>query len=165
MTDNQTIDELRERRRDFDRLCNQLWIANGKTYDAFNRWTCPVCGYPTLEERSRYDRCFLCKWEDDGQDDGSADEVWGGPNGNYSLTDARLNFSRFGSMYPREDICGSEFANKDVEKRIELRKLYDSLLLISDRKKLAEEILAVKRLEGSPTTLEEYLLLLRKPRR
>ena len=161
--DMHAIAEFQERRHAFDRLCNQLWNPNGEPYEVFNRCACPACGYPTIGERSRYDMCLLCKWEDDGQDDDSADEIWGGPNGDYSLTDARLNFSRFGSMYPPDDISGSEWANKDVEEKNRLRKLYDSLLIISDRKKLAEQILAVKRLEGSPTTLEEYLS--RKPLR
>lgn len=159
----QAIAEFQERRHAFDRLCNKLWNPNGEPYEVFNRCACPACGYPTIGERSRYDMCLLCKWEDDGQDDDSADEVWGGPNGDYSLTDARLNFSRFGSMYPPDDISGSEWANKDVEKKNRLRILYDSLLIISDSKKLAEQILAVKRFEGSPTTLEEYLS--RKPLR
>ncbi|WP_328930363.1 CPCC family cysteine-rich protein [Streptomyces sp. NBC_00190] len=33
--------------------------------------------------------CGECGWEDDGQDDAEADEVWGGPNGSQSLSDAR----------------------------------------------------------------------------
>jgi hypothetical protein len=38
-------------------------------------------------------------WEDDGQDDHDADEVRGGPNGDLSLTQARINFRRFGAMH------------------------------------------------------------------
>jgi hypothetical protein len=157
------IAEFQERRRAFDRLCNQLWNPNGKPYEVFIRCACPACGYPTIGERSRYDMCYLCMWEDDGQDDDSADEVWGGPNGDYSLTEARQNFSRFDSMYRPDDISGSEWANKDLAAKNKIRKMYDSLPTISDSKKLAEQILAVKRLEGSPTTLEEYLS--RKPLR
>ncbi|WP_052807111.1 CPCC family cysteine-rich protein [Mesobacillus subterraneus] len=56
------------------------------------REKCPCCGYPTLEERGNFEICKLCNWEDDGQDDPYADEVWGGPNGDYSLTEARKNF-------------------------------------------------------------------------
>lgn len=62
-------------------------------------YTCPCCGYPTLTERGGYDICCLCNWEDDGQDDPRADEVWGGPNGRYSLTEARVNFGRYLVMY------------------------------------------------------------------
>src|SRR5882672_6953716 len=63
------------------------------------RFPCPCCRYPTLSERGGYEVCSLCDWEDDGQDDPRADEVWGGPNGAYSLTEARENFKRFQSMY------------------------------------------------------------------
>ncbi|WP_276483359.1 CPCC family cysteine-rich protein [Paraflavitalea pollutisoli] len=52
--------------------------------------TCPGCGYPTLTQRKGYEICLVCNWEDDGQDEAQADEVWGGPNGNMSLTENRL---------------------------------------------------------------------------
>ena len=60
-------------------------------------YPCPCCGYLTLEERGIYDICPVCFWEDDGQDDPHADEVWGGPNGSLSLTQARANFAEFGA--------------------------------------------------------------------
>jgi len=63
------------------------------------RETCPCCGYPTLEERGNFEICILCNWEDDGQDDPYADEVWGGPNGDYSLTEARKNYMENHTMY------------------------------------------------------------------
>ena len=58
---------------------------------------CPCCFCKTLSERSRYDICEVCFWEDDGQDDGDADEYWGGPNGSLTLSEARANFLRFGA--------------------------------------------------------------------
>lgn len=42
------------------------------------RFTCPCCGYPTLDEKDSYDICLLCDWEDDGQDDLDADIIRGG---------------------------------------------------------------------------------------
>ncbi len=60
---------------------------------------CPCCRYPTLTERGGYDICCLCNWEDDGQDNADADDVRGGPNGSYSLTEARDNFRRYWVMY------------------------------------------------------------------
>lgn len=60
---------------------------------------CPCCGYLTLEERGGYEICELCNWEDDGQADPFADEVWGGPNHNYALSKARNNFQKFLIMY------------------------------------------------------------------
>ena len=70
--------------------------------DPAKRLRCPCCGYPTLGERAAYEVCELCYWEDDGQDDPHADEVWGGPNHGYSLTKARENFRRFLVMYEPE---------------------------------------------------------------
>ncbi len=63
------------------------------------RYVCPCCGYLMLSGRGGYEICCLCNWEDDGQDDPRADEVWGGPNGAYSLAQARRNFLRHLIMY------------------------------------------------------------------
>lgn len=69
-----------------------------------DRCICPCCGYPTLEELSAYEICELCNWEDDGQGDADADSVRGGPNSDYSLTEARENFTRYRIMYaPGQD--------------------------------------------------------------
>lgn len=64
-----------------------------------SRVMCPCCGYLTLDARAEYDICELCNWEDDGQDDESADEVRGGPNADYSLAEARRNFQMYRVMY------------------------------------------------------------------
>lgn len=58
---------------------------------------CPCCNCKTLGERSGYEICEVCGWEDDGQDDDIADEVLGGPNGALSLTQARANYRQFGA--------------------------------------------------------------------
>jgi hypothetical protein len=63
------------------------------------RFTCPCCGYPTLGRRGLDEICFLCWWEDDGQDDHDADVVGRGPNAGYSLTLARANFAEYSLMY------------------------------------------------------------------
>lgn len=64
-----------------------------------NRILCPCCHFPTLAERAAWNICRVCWWEDDGQDDATADAVWGGPNGHYSLTQARANFDAHRHMY------------------------------------------------------------------
>lgn len=56
--------------------------------------TCPACAYPTIFTRHSWDTCQVCGWEDDGQDDKDADDVWGGPNGIVSLTQVRLFIGR-----------------------------------------------------------------------
>jgi hypothetical protein len=64
-------------------------------------YRCPCCHYLTLRARSRFEICPVCSWEDDGQDDPHAEEVWYGPNKSLSLTDARLNFIRIGASDER----------------------------------------------------------------
>jgi len=63
------------------------------------RFACPCCGYPTLDELNSYEICELCNWEDDGQGEEEAEEVWGGPNSDYSLSEARKNFHLYRVMY------------------------------------------------------------------
>lgn len=60
---------------------------------------CPCCGYPTLLMRGYYEVCSLCCWEDESQDDPNADVVEGGPNGDYSLTEARTRFDEAGGRF------------------------------------------------------------------
>lgn len=64
-----------------------------------DRFNCPCCGYPTLTEFNAYEICELCNWEDDGQGEAEAAEVWGGPNSDYSLLEARRNFEQYRVMY------------------------------------------------------------------
>lgn len=86
---------------------------------------CPCCRFPTLSERSSYEICTICGWEDDGQDDVSKDEVWGGPNGKYSLEKARLNFKDHGHMYDR--LKGTEDVEKPSAARRELLNYVDRI--------------------------------------
>jgi len=43
----------------------------------------------------------VCFWQDDGQDEGEAEEVWGGPNKNLSLSEAQRNFASIGAKEER----------------------------------------------------------------
>jgi Cysteine-rich CPCC len=56
---------------------------------ADSNYTCPCCGHMTLSEPGAYQICAECGWEDDGQDDHDSHIVRGGPNGSWSLDDAR----------------------------------------------------------------------------
>ena len=70
---------------------------------------CPCCGYRTLDSLGAYEICVVCWWEDDGQDNDDADVVRGGPNGDLSLTQARVNFLKQGIFDPnREDLRRSQ---------------------------------------------------------
>jgi hypothetical protein len=64
---------------------------------------CPCCGLRTLDFRGDYEICPVCWWEDDGQDNEAASRVQGGPNGDLSLTGARVNFLREGISDPRRE--------------------------------------------------------------
>ncbi len=68
-----------------------------------DRYVCPCCFMPTLQARAAYDACEICDWEDDGQDSDDADVVRGGPNGDYSLSEARENFTQYVTMYRPAD--------------------------------------------------------------
>lgn len=71
------------------------WSTPGSDGIVEGKFCCPCCGYPTLDEWSGYDICRLCWWEDDG----TIDEDGGGPNGSYTLGEARANFEDHGDMY------------------------------------------------------------------
>ena len=67
-----------------------------------HRYRCPCCHYRTLRGRGGYEICHVCFWEDDGQDDHDADKVYGGPNRDVSLIEARQNYQRLGVADPRD---------------------------------------------------------------
>ncbi|MDM5219671.1 CPCC family cysteine-rich protein [Peribacillus sp. NJ11] len=90
------------------------------------REKCLCCGFPTLDERGGHDICELCNWEDDGQNDLYADEVWGGPNGDYSLTEARRNFNKHLIMY-RDKINILSQTDKKIETKKTLIRAFVEL--------------------------------------
>ncbi len=65
------------------------------------KYGCPCCRCLTLHSRGTWEICPVCMWEDDGQDDSHADEVWGGPNGALSLSAARRNYAALGASDAR----------------------------------------------------------------
>jgi hypothetical protein len=93
----------------------QWWRKHGTSL----RFDCPCCGYPTLGERDCFDICPICWWEDDNQDDGDADRIYGGPNGDYSLTEGRLNFEKYLCQYRETD---PRIEDLLVDELIELKK-------------------------------------------
>ena len=60
---------------------------------------CPCCGYPTLNYMVGIRNTLHLLVEDDGTGDKKANFVAGGPNGSYSLMEARANFEHHGDMY------------------------------------------------------------------
>lgn len=107
------------------------------------RVRCPCCGYPTLAERAGFEICELCDWEDDGQPEGDAGAARGGPNGDYSLAEARRNFARFRVMYRPGD--GRLAASPGAETKARLMAAFDSLAAgAGDPENLASEILRLE---------------------
>lgn len=80
--DNAILADFTTRRNSFDKFIKD---------NNLKLFTCPGCGFPTLNERGGYDICDVCNWEDDNQDDENADEILGGPTSDLSLTQNRLD--------------------------------------------------------------------------
>jgi uncharacterized Zn finger protein (UPF0148 family) len=79
-------------------------VGNEKKWAKYrDRFLCPCCYMPTLDERAGYDICPICFWEDDGQDTDDAEIIRGGPNADYSLKEARDNFKVHHTMYRPSD--------------------------------------------------------------
>lgn len=109
---------------------------------------CPCCGYPTLPELNSYEICELCNWEDDGQDDETAEEVWGGPNSDYSLSEARKNFKLYRVMYElgRDQRITGQDSKLEYETKGQLMAAFDELLS-SDKRTHAAINAEIQRLE------------------
>jgi cysteine-rich CPCC protein len=61
---------------------------------------CPCCGY-----RTGCSTCPVCFWTDDGRGTDNLEAVHDGPNGDLSLSAARLNFAVYGASHRRyEDL-------------------------------------------------------------
>lgn len=60
-----------------------------------NKYTCPCCGYRTLEEAHGYDICSICFWEDDYSQFENVDLA--GVANKVSLRQAQQNYIKFGS--------------------------------------------------------------------
>ena len=129
-------DELERRRRWFETYCDAASQGVHKPVRPGIRYGCPCCGYPTLSERGGYEICWLCNWEDDGQDDPHAEEVWGGPNGPYSLAAARANFKRYLIMHdpaePSKRIGGNSNTAIEQEAKRATVKAFDMLARTSE---------------------------------
>ncbi len=120
------------RRKFFDSYGERLNEQKANLPPRGIRFSCPCCGYPTLGNRGYYEICELCNWEDDGQDTSNADEVLGGPNQDYSLTEAQLNFEQYLVMYPPEK--DQRIGGADRERERELKRS----LIVTFEKMLSE---------------------------
>lgn len=91
-----------------------------------HREKCPCCGYPTLKKRSYDEICMLCDWEDGSFSEYTPEKIDGGPNGDYSLKEARRNFEAHLTMYRKKP---KSLNSTLLEKKRMLIKAYSSLSL------------------------------------
>lgn len=131
------LKKLKQRRAYFDRNMPKLSGADMRSNVKGLGNTCPSCGYPTLGGRCNHDICSICFWEDDGQDDYDADDVFGGPNASYSLTAHRLEWE--------EHLEGLKEEQNKVGKQL---KRIDQLVDRNDSSDLEEILLLVKSVES-----------------
>ncbi len=125
------VSALQLRRRSFQLALADLRVQGAliasATHGDARFAVCPCCGYPSLDRRGAFDICSICWWEDDGQDDPDADRVAGGPNADYSLTEARANFTAHQTQYRPADPRFAECAKASAE-RVCVVAAYDALL-------------------------------------
>lgn len=96
-------EDISRRRSLFENYLSKQELGQVDDDVILGRHTCPCCGYPTIKTRGAQEICGLCQWQDDGQDDPFADQMWGGPNGDYPLSEARENFASQLTMYRKSD--------------------------------------------------------------
>jgi hypothetical protein len=146
MTDELENDSQREpwkRKKWFLQYITNLGQKSVVKECSVSEFHCPCCNFPTLPERGAYHICPLCFWEDDGQDEPFEDEVWGGPNGNYSLSEARNNFSMYLTCYRPSDTKAFEINTQKNPIKKQLIEKYQELYVMRDKslcQKLKNEI-------------------------
>ncbi len=114
----------------FDRIDSSSKYDHKKFGEYF---LCPCCSFPTLSERGGHEICPLCSWEDDGQETPHENEVWGGPNSNYSLKEARENFEAYYTMYRPSD--------KEKFETTRYKKNFSGETILLDKVTLKKEII------------------------
>lgn len=118
---------------------------------------CPCCGYKTLSIGHLYQTCFLCNWEDDGQNDTDAYIVKKGPNGIYSLKMARENFNKYLIMFKPVNEEDYFINTKEVRnKKEEIMELYKTLDLINDDRERSNLLYAIQKKKEELVPLFEY---------
>ena len=94
---------------------------------------CPCCGYATLPSRNNYEICYLCSWQDDGQDDEDSDQIYGGPNRDYSLDEARMNFRQKYIMFRPSDPDFLRLRNDVIDNiKLQIMKILDTKTEMDD---------------------------------
>jgi len=134
--------DFHSRRKWFDDYMRRAGSGEIELPARGHRYTCPCCGYPTIEEkRASWEICSLCNWEDDGQDDPDADKVAGGPNYSYSLSEARENFEKylikFNPDRPATSMGGNENSPVQMRAKSEIVEAFNNMVNETDEAALA----------------------------
>jgi len=130
-------------------------VEQQKEWSTFrDRYLCPCCFMPTLTSRAAYDMCGLCDWEDDGQDSDDADAVRGGPNGNYSLREARENFARHRTMYRPSDTRPFIYEQMDRQSKDRIFRNF-SIAILTGSDEHWQQALAIEQLLAEERRLRE----------
>jgi len=141
------MNDLSAKRRKLEQVSKEINLGLGSFFKKLNRVTCPCCGYPTLEERGNYDICDLCNWEDDGRDDEDSSKSLGGPNGGYSLDEARENFKKYRIMYSPDN--NTTITHGDSEEREELKiklvSIFDRMISGNNISELWKQALKIEK--------------------
>jgi hypothetical protein len=72
----------------------------------------------------------LCQWQDEGQDDPVADQVWDGANTDYALSEARANYEANRTMYRADDAPAFDRETSDhrLEEKERIATRFDAAL-------------------------------------
>ena len=124
----------------FNQAMNSATVSIARDGEHFS---CPCCGYNTLDSRGHYDVCYLCDWEDDGTDGGHGF----GPNHGFSLQNARANFAQHPVVYepskdPRFGGPDSELAQAAKRKII---AAFEAIKITGDKDHIVEMLAQINR--------------------
>jgi hypothetical protein len=151
----------------FDFYTKEIESADPLTFKKFDEYfLCPCCYLPTLTTREGFEICPVCDWEDDGQDDHNADKILGGPNSDYSLSEARENFKKYLTSYRPTDTYHFErttmkkiFAGKVIRDLTEVKKKiiteYNLAIFANDRHVRSKHLKNAIGLQKKLNTIED----------
>lgn len=99
---------------------------------------CPCCKFPIPYNKKSFEICKICFWQDDGQGDIDADKVRGGPNHDYSLSEARQNFKKYFAMFRPFDFVHFNREQERIPWKLSIMKLFEDALQSNGEKDLKE---------------------------
>lgn len=152
------LDRFFARQADFDAVLQRIQSQPIELPVQFTRILCDACGYPSVTT-SPYDYCSVCDWEQEPEHYWKMvdpDEPSGGPNGPYSLTEARVNFERYGSMFsPDDPDVNYERVQQEIEGKKPQVAAYKRLQVARTTREIIAAVVHIREVEG-PGTYVDY---------